>query len=181
VNEIRLTIIMPDMSAALSAKGLEVLSLHTGQAYSKLVVDGPGDSRAQSLLQSLQPADLLAGKVKRADEASCLLSALWLWHDWLDISHTISQKIDTASGSFWHAIMHRREGDFSNSKYWYAKCRSHPAHEALRIAKPGWDAFSFVDLVEEVHSDPRHPKLAEVIETQRLEWKTLFDSCLALA
>jgi hypothetical protein len=33
----------------------------------------------------------------------------------------------TDSLSFWHAIMHRREGDFWNSKYWYARCRNHPA------------------------------------------------------
>ncbi len=27
--------------------------------------------------------------------------------------------------AFWHAIVHRREGDFSNSKYWYARCEGH--------------------------------------------------------
>jgi hypothetical protein len=32
-----------------------------------------------------------------------MLSGLWLWHDFLDRSHEISQAVHTASGSFWHA------------------------------------------------------------------------------
>jgi hypothetical protein len=37
----------------------------------------------------------------------------------LDGSHQISQSSESAEGSLWHGIMHRREGDFGNSKYWY--------------------------------------------------------------
>jgi hypothetical protein len=47
------------------------------------------------------------------------MSGLWLLAGDLDRSHTISQGIGSAEGSFWHGIMHRREGDFSNSKYWF--------------------------------------------------------------
>src|SRR2546430_6689730 len=36
-------------------------------------------------------------------------SAALLWHDYLDESHSISQSIETAEGSFLHGIMHRRE------------------------------------------------------------------------
>jgi len=56
--------------------------------------------------------------------ARCCLSGVWLMHDFLDESHTISQGIATSSGSFWHGIMHRREGDFSNAKYWFRKVGS---------------------------------------------------------
>ena len=154
------------------------MSIGSGEAYGRLVVSGAGNADAKALLQSIQPKDLLVGEVTGPQAGSALLSALWLWHDWLAESHALSQKIDTPTGSFWHAIMHRREGDFSNSKYWYAKCRSHRAQEALRAAKPAWDPFAFVDLVEEVHSDPRHLMLQEAIDLQRLEWKTLFDATL---
>ena len=46
-----------------------------------------------------------------------LRSGLWLYVDELDRSHRISQQIPDATGSFWHGIMHRREGDFGNSHY----------------------------------------------------------------
>lgn len=55
-------------------------------------------------------------------------SALWLLAGELDRSHSISQSDDSPEGSFWHGIMHRRERDFGNAKYWFRRVRSHPAH-----------------------------------------------------
>ncbi|MDA7541464.1 hypothetical protein N8639_01350 [bacterium] len=51
--------------------------------------------------------------------AECCVSALWLFNNYLDESHTISQSIHEPIGSYLHGIMHRREGDFSNAKYWF--------------------------------------------------------------
>lgn len=58
-------------------------------------------------------------------------AGLLLWNDDLEASHTISQGIHTATGSFWHAIMHRREGDASNSLYWWRRTGTHPAFAAI--------------------------------------------------
>lgn len=56
-------------------------------------------------------------------------AGLLLWNDDLDRSHDIAQGIANATGSFWHAIMHRREGDAANSHYWWRRTGSHPAFD----------------------------------------------------
>src|SRR5688572_2031249 len=107
---------MQDPTDPLSATARHLLKLNPG-AYTALVHAGPGSAEARDLLESIRPAQLLAsGAVKSAEDGDAMLAGLWLWHDWLDESHAIAQKLHGASGSFWHAVMHRREGDFGNSK-----------------------------------------------------------------
>jgi hypothetical protein len=148
----------------------------------------------------VKPEQLLARPVADRQAADALLAGLWLWHDWLDESHTISQSIASPTGSFWHAIMHRREGDFSNSKYWYARCRSHPvlrliaakAGEVLKgdlidarraggLLREGFDTDAFVDLVESVHANPKDASYPAAVKLQQLEWRELFDACARAA
>ncbi|MBX3422296.1 MAG: hypothetical protein KF752_12145 [Pirellulaceae bacterium] len=58
-------------------------------------------------------------------------AALWLLACDLERSHAISQLLHDPSGSYWHAIMHRREGDYSNSKYWIRQAGRHPVFSQL--------------------------------------------------
>lgn len=69
-------------------------------------------------------------------------SALWLVVGELDRSHSVSQNDSSAEGSFWHGIMHRREGDFSNAKYWFRQAGSHPVHAQLAEQVAECDDFS---------------------------------------
>lgn len=75
-------------------------------------------------------------KANRLEESTrrLLQSAALLWHDDLDGSHEISQGIQTVDGSFLHGIMHRREPDNSNAKYWFRRVGDHPSFPALAIA-----------------------------------------------
>jgi hypothetical protein len=115
------------------------------------------------------------------DMASCCIAGLWLLHDFLDESHTISQSIDTPSGSYWHAIMHRREGDFSNSKYWYRRVGRHAALDAIgeRLGRP-YDPFAFVDRCEAVIRGKATDRDA-CLDIQQAEWELLFDHCYRAA
>ena len=178
----------------LSPPARAVVEAHP-EAYSRLVVRGDGSTDIREKLFQLRPEGLLTLPVRSPDDAGAMLAGLWLWHDWLDESHTISQSLHNATGSFWHAMMHRREGDFSNSKYWYARCRNHPVIGEIpdlvrdqlgaaatqgplhQVLGDRWDPDGFVDVVEAVHRDNHDPLYAPAVQLQRIEWQALFAFC----
>ena len=132
------------------------------RAMRQLVVREPAASGAVGLVERL---------VKESGDQlqSPLCSALWLYVNDLDRSHTMSQGIEGSTGSFWHGIMHRREGDFSNSHYWFNKVGDHPAMSRI----DEYDAHDFIDAVE---LDAGRQS-AELVALQRAEWQALFAWC----
>jgi hypothetical protein len=153
---------------------------------------GPGspDLAARPKLATLDMARAVAPHGMRDhDMAQACLAGLWLYHDFLDESHTISQDIDTQTGSYWHGLMHRREPDAGNAAYWFRRVGEHPifaelAEEAralgLRLASAGWDPFAFIDLCEK-HRDSGTADEATLRLVQRREWELLFDYCYRAA
>lgn len=113
-------------------------------------------------------------KVVDQSMAEACLAGIWLLHDFLDASHSISQALDTPEGSFWHGIMHRCEGDFSNAKYWFHCAGDHPVFEELAKELGEWDPLDFVD---QCQSASRDGKQEICREKQQLEWEHLFGYC----
>lgn len=99
-------------------------------------------------------------------------AGILLLHDDLDASHRCSQAIEGEGrhhpGDYWHAILHRREPDDSNAKYWFRHVGEHPIFADLlsetatcaagssspefrrwaaeQSAKSTWDPYAFVDV-----------------------------------
>jgi hypothetical protein len=186
---------MQDPTDPLSPAARHLLKLNP-DAYASLVTRGDGLMEARDLLETIRPPQLLASAaVKRPADGEAMLAGLWLWHDWLGESHAIAQGLQGATGSFWHAIMHRREGDFSNAKYWYARCADHPIlpslnaqasailnplpadKSVLRLTAHGWNPNAFVDFVEHLYEHPTDPRHRIAVALQRLEWRVLFEHC----
>jgi hypothetical protein len=147
-------------------------------------------------LEQLSPDAIAVTREPRdRSAASGCCAGLWLRYNFLEESHQISQQLEDADGSFWHAIMHRRESDFSNAKYWFRRVGNHPifgelAPEAARLARAQaadwriesllnqshWDPLAFVDLCEKSIGSGSSVELL-CREIQRREWDLLFDFC----
>lgn len=190
-------------------------------AYDRPVVRDGAPAEAHRLLDGVTPEQLLTVPVASPPYAAALLGGLWLRHDALDECHHIVQKepedlMPRSTGSrlaqftdapkvnwtdardtlsSWHAITHRREGDFSNSKYWYHRAAGHPILPAvgqyvssainhlpadkslLRLLRGGWDPDALVDLAQELDRNPDPSRLQTFAAIQNIEWRLLFEHC----
>ena len=98
--------------------------LEAGNPLPTLVPQKAWSTELTNALASSSLDDLFHGEsVKNTTFGEAIKSGLLLWNDALDESHTISQELGNQTGSYWHGIMHRREPDYSNSKYWFGRGR----------------------------------------------------------
>lgn len=134
-------------------------------------------------LDALTVAKLFPGEIANAAAAQCVMSGLWLVHGFLDQAHEICQSIPTATGSFWHAIMHRLEGDYWNSKYWYRQVGRHPVIERIAVRlQVAWNPSDFVDQCERLQKTPlESPAQMTARHVAQVEWQELFTDCWAQA
>ena len=133
----------------------------------KMTLGGGQPNEAARASLDVPTSSLFGQPVRNAEMAAGCHAALWLRHDFLPEAHRLSQKIGSLEGSYWHAIMHRREGDFGNAKYWFRKVGDHALFPRLLaatqdavadsgthgkqgkgLAGSAWNAFNFVDCCE---------------------------------
>ena len=163
---------------------------------------GPGqpDRSALSKLKSLSLDEAFApAKIADRNMAEACLAGLCLMYDCVDESHNISQSIETPNGCYWHGILHRREPDYGNAKYWFRRVGRHPVFELLVVAarelaavekldpaasyleeQRDWDPFRFVDLCEAAAKGRSQSEML-CRQIQRKECELLFDHCFRAA
>ncbi len=146
---------------------------------------------ARAALAAIDEAALGAGRKARDGASVAVLRAgLWLLHDFMDEAHVIAQDTETPAGSYWHALVHRREPDAANSGYWFARVGNHSIFDELCADAGGlagadpskqlasafsggvWHARRFVDLCT---ADPAGTLRERLLDIQRREWELLFD------
>lgn len=133
-----------------------------------------------------------------------LMAGLYLWNDNLYTSHSYCQQIeDDPTGAYWHAIMHRMEPDYPNSKYWFRRAGNHPVKQELSIEaaqylqqhapleslpagafqtvlkrfrdEQDWNSADFVDIVQAQEYGQGTSQTKEILQhLQRIEIQLLF-------
>ncbi|TXK86056.1 hypothetical protein [Paenibacillus sp. N3.4] len=163
------------------------------------------DMRMDARIEAVSPATITQGNMEQEPYGLAIKAGLHLLNESLDKSHAISQEITNATGSYWHALMHRMEGDYSNAKYWFNDVGHHPIYsnlipcvrnyltvkdlveldnEALRnklevlITSPGWNPYVFIDAIELQVSLVQNPIVDNWLRhIQRYEMQLLLQYC----
>ena len=179
--------------ANYSVRAGEILhSLEDGGRRMPLAPARPAEGPGLERLRRTSVEELFDNEpIASSEFGECVRSAMFLYFSALDESHTISQGIETPTGSFLHAVMHRQEPDYSNAKYWVRRTGAHELYPTLREdamrlrlksdlmpeaikRNSKWDPMWFVDQVERAVGGDALLE-SDLMEIQRLEWDLLFD------
>ncbi len=104
-----------------------------------------------------RPQPALTGEIGRCPCPAEARAGMYLINgDW-ELAHRAAQESDAPLAAYWHALVHRHEPAYGNSKYWLRRVGTHPVHDALveaarragrvELVAPGgnWDPARFTD------------------------------------
>lgn len=150
--------------------------------------------RAESMPKWLRKrcAAISFENVQSPPDAIAVKAGLFQIHGDLHTSHEYAQDCQGegkhVAGDYWHGIMHRREPDYGNSKYWFRRVGQHPIFGELakqansileecaspnasewqqRMTQNGWNSSAFVDLCEEC-ANGRDQELT--LAAKKIQW-----------
>jgi hypothetical protein len=129
------------------------------------------DREARLKLTSIGPEQVgvPAGKACTGDWALFRAGLLYAVNA-LDDAHAVFQEAHSREGSYWHGMMHRREGDFSNALYWVGRAGRVPAISEIT-------GFAPSDFIEDCAAAFRRgEEPPHLLELQRREWEAMMFS-----
>jgi hypothetical protein len=143
----------------------------------------PTEPLSWPLMHKIRDADdaTLLGEVK--GDAAMIRAGLYYAVDALDPAHRIFQDEKSDLGTYWHGMMHRRESDFDNARYWFRRSGRLPffpklhrtAGEIWGLAarQSDWDPYLFTGECEQARFGAENG--AELAKVQRAEFEATFD------
>ncbi len=101
-----------------------------------------------------------------------------------DAAHRIVQAEDGDLAAYWHGMIHRREPDFENARYWFRRAGRLPCFGELQrkvavysadaARQSNWDPYLFTGLCEQ-HRFGDDALTGELLRMQQDEFEVLFD------
>lgn len=145
------------------------------ETYSSPNRPGLGDQKRDNTLNQSEISQWVSSLNDKyaisKDTEKFLRALMLLWNDFLEPSHSIVQEMGHPEASYIHGMMHRREGDFGNAKYWFR--RAYPLEnqgqfdslvekytlELGETISGVWDPAGFVDRCQADMNNPKSEKI----------------------
>jgi hypothetical protein len=153
----------------------------------KLIPTEPLSYELVARIRKADDAALSGGKTPGAPATFALVRGGLLYAaDAIHEAHALFQEAKGDVGSYWHGMMHRREGDFDNARYWFRRAgvlpffsemhRAASEPSALMARQSNWDPYLFTGECEQARFGDTE-SLSALIALQRIEFEVLFDYC----
>ncbi|MDQ3624320.1 MAG: hypothetical protein M3463_17820 [Verrucomicrobiota bacterium] len=153
----------------------------------KLVPGEPLDHELVLRVRAADDATLAGGLMIGQPQVFTLVrGGLFYAIDALEECHALFQKTPDDLAAYWHGMMHRREGDFENARYWFRRTGTLPVfselharaaeHSPLMARQTSWDPFLFTAQCEQARFGDSE-LVPELQALQRVEFETLFGYC----
>lgn len=99
---------------------------------------------------------------------------LHLLNDDLMSAHRVAMSMEDENAKYLHALVHRREGDFSNARYWLKTLREQPVWSELKNQQPDWCPLKFLAWCESCAEGHAAKPCARLEEMQAKEMCAFF-------
>lgn len=136
-------------------------------------------------IRAASDADLAGGR-KVASPLMLALARAGLVYacDSLEESHMIVQGISGDEAAYWHGMIHRREGDFENARYWFRRTgtlavfaeihRAASAVSSVVAAQSNWDPYLYTGLCEQEKYGEEDVR-DQLVKLQIIEFRAMLD------